>query len=49
MGRMKDYWAFAQELRDLSTEALHDMLRTETDQLRTELIESELESRDATP
>jgi hypothetical protein len=49
MGRMKDYWAFAQELRDLSTEALHDMLRTETDWLRTELIESELESRNATP
>ncbi len=49
MGRMKDYWAFAQELRDLSTQALHDMLRTETDRLRTELIEQEIEARNATP
>ena len=49
MGRMKDYWAFAQELRDLSTEALHDMLRTETDQLRTGLIEQEIEVRNAAP
>lgn len=45
MGRMKDYWVFAQELKDMPTAELCDMLRTETDRLRTQLIEQELDDR----
>lgn len=45
MGRMKNYYEFAQLLRDLETETLVIMARHEPDEYKRKLIEWELEDR----
>ena len=45
MSKMKDYFDFSQLLHWLSTEALHIMLETETNDFRMKIIRNELEAR----
>ena len=45
MGYMKTYYEFSQVLPTLTVAELIDLLRTETDEYRTKLIQWELEER----
>lgn len=45
MSRMKNYYEFAQLLHDMTAQALIDMLRTETDDYKRNLIQWELDDR----